>query len=114
MFLAEIADLGYAVEGVMTRRRPFWKKIMSGAYDDERPIRPDGLAIRRLRRDRGWSRRDLLEAIAEATLRATGIRQTISSNLLEGIEEGIEDTVLSSTLCRIASGLDCEPVELLL
>ena len=85
---------------------------MSGAYDDERPIRPDGLAIRRMRRDRGWSRRDLLEAIAEASLRATGVRKTISPNLLEGIEEGV-DTIPYSTLCRIASGLDCEPVELL-
>ena len=61
---------------------------MSGEYEDGRPIRPDGLAIRRLRRDRGWSRRELLEAIAEATQRATGIRETISPNLLEGIEEG--------------------------
>jgi transcriptional regulator with XRE-family HTH domain len=85
---------------------------MSGAFDDGRPIRPDGLAIRRMRRDRGWSRRDLLEAIAEATWRATGIRETISPNLLEQIEEGIE-TIPYSTLCRIASGFDCEPVELL-
>ncbi len=86
---------------------------MSGAYEDGRPIRPDGLAIRRMRRDRGWSRRDLLEAIAEATLRETGIRDTLSPNLLEGIEEGNE-AIPYSTLCRIASGLDCEPVELLL
>lgn len=85
---------------------------MSGAYEDGRPIRPDGLAIRRMRRDRGWSRRDLLVAIAEATLRETGIRDTISPNLLEGIEEGNE-AIPYSTLCRIASGLDCEPVELL-
>ena len=84
---------------------------MSGEYEDKRPIRPDGLAIRRLRRDRGWSRRDLLAAIAEATLCETGIRETISTNLLEGIEEGNEP-VPYSTLCRIASGLDCEPVEL--
>jgi transcriptional regulator with XRE-family HTH domain len=85
---------------------------MSGEYDDERPIRPDGLAIRRLRRNRGWSRRDLLEAIAEAARRETGIRETISPNLLEGVEEGNE-AIPYSTLCRIASGLDCEPVELL-
>jgi len=84
---------------------------MSGQYEDGRPLRPDGLAIRRLRRDRGWSRRDLLEAIAEATLRETGVRETISSNLLEGIEEG-DEPIPYSTLCRIASGLDCEPVEL--
>jgi transcriptional regulator with XRE-family HTH domain len=85
---------------------------MSGEFEDRRPIRPDGLAIRRLRRDRGWSRRDLLEAIAEAALRETGIRATISPNLLEGIEEGNE-AIPYSTLCRIAAGLDCEPVELL-
>jgi transcriptional regulator with XRE-family HTH domain len=86
--------------------------MMSGEYEDGRPIRPDGLAIRRLRRDRGWSRRDLLVAIAEATLRETGIRETISANQLERIEEG-KETIPYSTLCRIASGLDCEPVELL-
>ncbi len=85
---------------------------MSGEYDDRRPIQPDGLAIRRLRRDRGWSRRDLLEAIAEAALRETGMRETISPNLLEGVEEGNE-AIPYSTLCRIASGLDCEPVDLL-
>jgi transcriptional regulator with XRE-family HTH domain len=85
---------------------------MSGEFEDRRPVRPDGLAIRRMRRDRGWSRRDLLEAIAEAALRETGIRETLSSNLLEGIEEGNE-AIPYSTLCRIASGLDCEPVELL-
>ena len=84
---------------------------MSGEYEDRRPIHPDGLAIRRLRRDRGWSRRDLLEAIAEATLRETGVRGTISANLLEGIEEGNE-LIPYSTLCRIASGLECEPVEI--
>ena len=84
---------------------------MSGEYDDRRPIRPDGLAIRRLRRDRGWSRRKLLEAIAEATLRETGVRETISPNLLEAVEEQGE-AIPYSTLCRIASGLDCEPVQL--
>ncbi len=85
---------------------------MSGGFEDRRPIRPDGLAIRRLRRDRGWSQRDLLEAIAEAALRETGIRETLSPNLLGGIEEGNE-AIPYSTLCRIAAGLDCEPVELL-
>jgi transcriptional regulator with XRE-family HTH domain len=85
---------------------------MSGEYEDRQPIQPDGLAIRRMRRDRGWSRRDLLDAIGEATRRETGIRETISSNLLEGIEEA-DEAIPYSTLCKIASGLDCEPVELL-
>jgi transcriptional regulator with XRE-family HTH domain len=63
---------------------------MNRGYDEGRWVQPDGLAIQRLRRDRGWSRRDLLEAIGEAALRATGIRETISQNLLEAIEEGNE------------------------
>jgi transcriptional regulator with XRE-family HTH domain len=87
--------------------------MTSGDYDDARPIHPDGLAIRRLRRDRGWSRRDLLEAMGEASLRETGVCQTVSPNLLEGVEERNE-AIPYSTLCRIASGLGCEPVELVL
>lgn len=86
---------------------------MSSEYDDGGPIRPDGLAIRRLRRDRGWSRRDLLEAMGEASLRETGVCETISPNLLEAVEERNE-AIPYSTLCRIASGLECEPVELVL
>lgn len=86
---------------------------MRSEYDDGRPIRPDGLAIRRLRRDRGWSRRDLLEAMGEASLRETGIRETISPNLLEAVEERNE-AVPYSTLCQIASGLESEPIELVL
>jgi transcriptional regulator with XRE-family HTH domain len=82
-------------------------------YDEEQPIRPDGPAIRRLRRDRGWSRRDLLEAMSEASLRETGVCETISPNLLEAVEERGE-AIPYSTLCRIASGLECEPVELVL
>jgi transcriptional regulator with XRE-family HTH domain len=87
--------------------------MMNRGYDEGRWVQPDGLAIQRLRRDRGWSRRDLLEAIGEAALRATGIRETISQNLLEAIEEGNE-AIPYSTLCRIAAGLDREPVELVL
>lgn len=86
---------------------------MRSAYDDGRPIRPDGLAIRRLRRDRGWSRRDLLEAMGEASLRETGVSETISPNLLEAVEERNE-AIPYSTLCRIASGLESEPIELVL
>ena len=86
---------------------------MRRGYEEERWVRPDGLAIQRIRRDRGWSRRDLLEAIGEAALRATGIRETISQNLLEAIEEGNE-AIPYSTLSRIAAGLDREPIELVL
>jgi transcriptional regulator with XRE-family HTH domain len=86
---------------------------MKGSFEDARAVRPDGLTIRRLRRDRGWSRRDLLEAIAESTRRESGVRETISPNLLEGVEE-TNEAIPYAILCQIASGLDCEPIELLL
>jgi transcriptional regulator with XRE-family HTH domain len=82
------------------------------ALDDDSPVRPAGETIRRLRRRRGWSRRDLVAAIARAVERESGLRETISPNLLEGIEEGNE-RVTFATLRRIATGLDVNPVELL-
>ena len=81
--------------------------------DDQRRVRPDGYAIRGRRHARGWSPRDLLEAVAEAHCRATGMRRTISPNLLRGMEERNE-SVPYATLRLVASGLDCNPVELLL
>ena len=85
---------------------------MSG-FDDEQPIVPDGLQIRRLRRARGWSRKVFVRKIAEATRRETGLRKTITPNLLEGIE-GKNESIRYSTLCLVASGLDRNPVELIL
>ena len=85
---------------------------MSGPLDDARPVTPDGLRIRRLRRERGWSRRDCVEAIARASERASGLPASVSPDLLKHVEESNEP-VAYSTLCRIAAGLDCEPVELL-
>lgn len=82
-------------------------------FDDAAPVFPDGLSIRRLRHDRGWSRRDLCTAIAHASRRATGIGEALSPNLIAGVEEHGE-TVSYTTLCLIASGLDCNPVEILL
>ena len=83
------------------------------SFGDEAPITPDGRRIQRMRRARGWSRRALLDAIAEASVRESGLRQTVSPDLLEGIEEANE-RVPYPTLCRIAAGLDCNPVELVL
>lgn len=85
---------------------------MSGELDDARPVRPDGPRIRRLRRERGWSRRDCVAAIARASERATGLADSVSPDLLKHVEESGEP-VAYSTLCRIAAGFDCEPVELL-
>ena len=81
------------------------------AYDDDGLVVPDGGRVRGLRRRRGWSRRDLVEAVARAQERATGQRDTLSLNLLGGIEEA-DEPVPYATLRLIAGGLDCEPIEL--
>ena len=83
------------------------------SFDDEKPVIPDGLQIRGLRHARGWSRRALVAAISEATFRESGRRETISRNVLEGVEE-TNEPVPYSVLCMIATGLDRNPVELLL
>jgi len=80
--------------------------------DDQRIVQPDGLAIRGRRHARGWSQRDLVEAIAEAHERATGVRETIRPAVLAAVEERAA-AVPYATLRLIAAGLDCNPVELL-
>ena len=80
--------------------------------DDARIVQPDGLAIRGRRHARGWSPRDLVEAIASAHERATGVRETIRPTLLAAVEER-EARIPFATLRLIAGGLDCNPVELL-
>ncbi len=85
----------------------------SAAFDDDRRrVVPDGLTIRRRRRRRGWSRRDLVAAIARASESATGRPDTIPPSLLQGVEEENEP-VAYAVLCLIAAGLDCTPVEIL-
>jgi transcriptional regulator with XRE-family HTH domain len=74
-------------------------------------VTPDGVAIRRMRRARAWSRRRLVRAIGDACSRESGRWQTISINLLEGIEE-INEPIPYATLCRVAAGLDCDPIAL--
>lgn len=81
------------------------------AYDDDSVVVPDGGLVRGLRHRRGWSRRDLVRAVARASERATGRPETLSLNLLGGIEE-MDEPVPYATLRLIASGLDCEPIEL--
>jgi len=81
-------------------------------FDDTEPVRPDGLSVRRRRHDRGWSARDLIDAITNACERATGNRQSITPNLLTAIEEHSE-SIPYATLCLIADGLDCDPVDIL-
>ena len=75
-------------------------------------VTPAGLVVRRLRHERGWPPRTLIEAIGEASFRASGLRHTITPNLLAGIEERNEP-VPYDTLCLVASGLDCDPIDIL-
>ena len=81
-------------------------------FDDSDSVQPDGLTVRRMRHARGWSARELVDAIATACERATGIRETITPNLLRGIEEHNE-TVSYATVCLVADGFGCDPVEIL-
>lgn len=75
-------------------------------------VEPDGLSIRRRRHDLSWSPRDLVAAIREASFVATGRRETITPDLLKGIEERNE-AIPYATLCLVARGLDCDPVDIL-
>lgn len=82
--------------------------------DDDRMARvtPAGLVVRRLRHERGWPPRDLIAAIEEASFRSSGQRETITPNLLSGIEERNEP-VPYETLCLVAAGLGCDPIDIL-
>lgn len=84
------------------------------AQDDweQRRVRPNGLEVRRRRHARGWAPRELVDAIREASRAASGVPATISPDELKGIEEENE-VVPYATLCLVASGLDCDPVDLL-
>ena len=86
---------------------------MPTTNEDLRPVRPDGLTIRGLRHERGWSPRDLAAAITDAETRATGRPATIAPRVLQAIEER-NASVSYATLCLIAAGLDCNPIEILL
>ena len=74
-------------------------------------VLPWGSEVRRRRRERHWSARDLIDAIARASEAATGIPQTITPSLLRGIEEASEP-IAYGILCLIAGGLGCDPVDL--
>jgi len=82
--------------------------------DDERTrrVRPAGLVVRRLRHERGWPPRQLIAAIGEANYRSSGQKDTISPNLLSGIEERNEP-IPYDTLCLVAAGLGCDPIDIL-
>ncbi len=82
-------------------------------FDNEHLVTPDGLSVRRFRRELGWSRKDLSRSISIASLRANGIEASLTPNQISGIEENSEP-IKYSDLCLVASGLNCNPIELLL
>jgi len=82
------------------------------AREEERRVRPLGGEVRRRRHERRWSPRRLIDAIAHASRRATGIPATITPSLLAGIEER-DEAISYETLCLLAAGFDCDPVDLL-
>jgi transcriptional regulator with XRE-family HTH domain len=78
----------------------------------QRLVQPDGLTVRRRRHERGWSLRDLVLAIEDASFNASGLRHTLTPNQLEAIEERAE-RISYESLLLLADGLDCDPVDLL-
>jgi len=75
-------------------------------------VRPNGQAVRRRRQERGWPPRELIDAISRASLDSTGIKKTITPNLLLSIEDHCE-AIPYETLCLVADGLHCDPVDIL-
>jgi hypothetical protein len=81
--------------------------------DDElRLVRPDGLSVRRRRHDHGWSPRALIAAIEVASFNASGLRRTLTPNLIKAIEEQ-QEPIPYEQLLLLADGLGCDPVDLL-
>ena len=80
-------------------------------FDDDREVKPDGNSVRRLRHERGWSPRALIDEIGRVRLAATGIRETITPNLLGGIEEH-DEPIPYATLCLLSDAFDCDPIDL--
>lgn len=76
-------------------------------------VRPDGGEVRRRRVENGWGPSKLISEIARAHRIATGLVETISPVLLRNIEDANE-IVPYETLCLIADGLDCDPIDILL
>jgi len=77
-----------------------------------RLVRPDGLSVRRRRHDHGWSPRALVAAIELASLKASGLRRTLTPNLIKAIEEQ-QESIRYDQLLLLADGLGCDPVDLL-
>ena len=80
--------------------------------DLSRSVRLDGLAVRRRRHDHGWSPRDLVFAIEQASFVASGLRRTLTPNQIQAIEER-EEQISYDELLLLADGLACDPSDLI-
>lgn len=78
----------------------------------DRLVQLDGLAVRRRRHENGWSPRELVIAIENASIHSSGLRRTLTPNQIQAIEERAE-RVSYASLLLLADGLDCDPVDLL-
>ena len=80
--------------------------------DLSRSVRLDGLAVRRRRHDHGWSPRDLVFALEQASFVASGLRRTLTPNQIQAIEER-EEQISYDELLLLADGLACDPSDLI-
>ena len=61
-------------------------------FDDDEGVRPDGLSVRRLRHERGWSPRRLVDAIEHALAPTlTGRLEYLYGRTLENRSFGLDD-----------------------
>lgn len=72
----------------------------------------DGLTVRRRRHDRGWSPRQLVQEIEDASFAASGLKRTLSPNQIQAIEER-EERVPYDLVLLLADGLGCDPADLI-
>ena len=80
--------------------------------DELKLVRLDGLAVRRRRHDNGWSARQLVQAIEEASFNASGLRRTLTPNQIQAVEER-EERVAYDELLLLCDGLACDPSDLI-
>ncbi len=84
----------------------------AAAKSDPDSVRIDGLALRRRRHEQGWSLRDFVAAIEEASFASSGLRRSLTPNQLQSIEER-EERVSYDELLLLADGLNCDPSDLI-
>ena len=88
------------------------KTMLPPDADELKLVRLDGLAVRRRRHENGWSARQLVQAIEEASFNASGLRRTLTPNQIQAVEER-EERIAYGELLLLADGLGCDPSDLI-